>query len=166
MAGRLQTMNNVFLILGGNLGERKKNLDEAISLLGKKAGNVKRFSSVYETQPWGVKDQPHYFNQVIEMLTDLSAQGLMTELLQIEKKMGRVREKKYGSRTIDIDILFFNDAIINTESLTVPHPRLHERRFVLEPMNEIAHELMHPILQKTIAELLTETTDESVVKKL
>lgn len=166
MAGRLQTMNNVFLILGGNLGERKKNLDEAISLLGKKAGNVKRFSSVYETQPWGVKDQPNYFNQVIEMLTDLSAQGLMTELLQIEKKMGRVREKKYGSRTIDIDILFFNDAIINTESLTVPHPRLHERRFVLEPMNEIASELMHPILQKTIAELLTETTDESVVKKL
>ena len=159
-------MNNAFLITGGNLGDRKRNLETAVSLIEKNTGVIKRLSSVYETEPWGVEGQPNYYNLVIEMLTSLDAQTLMDNLLQIEQEMGRVRTEKYGARTIDIDILFFNDEIINTDTLTIPHPRLHERRFVLQPLAEIAPELTHPVLQKNIADLLHECPDTNVVKKI
>ena len=106
-------MNNCFLIIGGNLGNRRLNLATAIQYIEKKAGVIKRLSSVYETAPWGVEQQPDYYNQVIEMLTPLGANELMATLLDVEKEMGRVRSEKYGARTIDIDILFFNDDFVN-----------------------------------------------------
>lgn len=156
-------MNNVFLILGGNLGERKKNLAKAAELLGKAAGRIKRCSPIYETEPWGVEGQPNYYNQVVEMLTDLDAHSLINTILEIEKQMGRIRTEKYDARTIDIDILFFNDDIINTGDLTVPHPRIQERRFVLEPLAEIAPEFIHPVLNRSVAALLKETSDDGKV---
>jgi len=159
-------MNNVFLILGGNLGERRLNLAKATDLIGREVGVVKRVSSVYETQPWGVKDQPNYFNQVLEIITTLNADTLMETLLKVEKQMGRVRTEKYGARTIDIDILFFNDEIINSRHLTVPHPRLHERRFVLEPLAEIAPEFVHPIFMTPIIGLLKNSKDIGVVNRI
>ena len=159
-------MNNAFLILGGNLGERRKNLAEATALLAKAGATIKRTSSIYETEPWGSKDQPNYYNQVVEILTNEDAPELMQSVLNIEQKMGRVRAGKYGARTIDIDILFFNNEIINSDHLTVPHPRLHERRFVLEPMNEIAPELVHPVLNQSISEILAHTNDRSIVKRI
>ncbi len=159
-------MNNAFLILGGNLGERRKNLAEATALLAKAGATIKRRSSIYETEPWGAKDQPNYYNQVVEILTNEDAPELMQSVLNIEQKMGRVRAEKYGARTIDIDILFFNNEIINSGHLTVPHPRLHERRFVLEPMNEIAPELVHPVLNQSISEILAHTNDRSIVKRI
>lgn len=159
-------MNNVFLILGGNLGERRENLAKAMALIGEAGAIVKRTSSIYETEPWGAKDQPNYYNQVVEILTDLGAEELMKTILRIEKTMGRVRTEKYGTRTIDIDILFFNDETINSDSLTVPHPRIQERRFVLIPMNEIAPEFVHPVLNEPISKILTNTHDSSIVNRI
>ena len=156
-------MNNVFLILGGNLGERDKNLAEAVKEIGKSAGIIKRSSAIYETEPWGVENQPNYYNQVVEILTDHDAESLMNILLNIEKNMGRSRTGKYDARNIDIDILFFNDEIISSNTLTIPHPRLHERRFVLMPMNEIAPEFVHPTLNRSISQLLKETADNGKV---
>ncbi len=159
-------MNNVFVIIGGNLGNRQQNLAHAIRLIEQKSGVIKKQSSIYETEPWGVQGQPNYYNQVLEILTDFDPESLMQLFLQIEQLMGRVRTEKYSARSIDIDILFFNDQLINTPDLTIPHPRLQERRFVLEPLNEIAPEFVHPELQKTIAALLIDCTDSNVVKKI
>lgn len=156
-------MNNVFIIIGGNLGNRLHNLQRAVSLIEQKAGIIKKLSSLYETEPWGAEGQPHYYNQVLELLTPLEASDLMQIFLHIEQQMGRVRVAKYDARTIDIDILFFNNDIINTALLTVPHPRLHERRFVLQPLAEIAPTLLHPVFQQTIAELLQKTKDATAV---
>lgn len=159
-------MNNVFLIIGGNLGNKEKNLSTVRELIEQQVGVIKKLSSVYETEPWGVEAQPVYYNQVIELLTEMSAERMMQRLLSIEKEMGRVRENKYDARIIDIDILFFNNEVYQTQELTIPHARLHERRFVLEPLNEIAPEFIHPVLQKTIATLLNETSDNAAVKKI
>lgn len=159
-------MNIAFIISGGNLGNRQANLSAAKNLLIQKAGVIKSVSSLYETEPWGVTGQPNYFNQVIEILTKYSAEALMQTLLQIENTLGRVRHKKYDARTVDLDILFFNDVIINTPMLIIPHPRLHERRFVLEPLNEIAPEFIHPVFKKTVAQLLKECSDPSNVRKI
>lgn len=159
-------MNNVFIIIGGNLGNRLQNLKKAASLIEQKAGVIKKLSALYETEPWGTKEQPHYYNQVLELLTPLEADSLMQIFLQIEQQMGRVRTAKYNARTIDIDILFFNNEVINTGLLTVPHPRLHQRRFVLQPLAEIAPELVHPVLEQTVTELLRNTKDDTGVKEV
>ena len=159
-------MNNVFLILGGNLGERRNNLAKALKEIGKTGAVIKKASSIYETEPWGAEGQPNYYNQVIEVLTETDASSLMQYLLTIEKKMGRERSVKYGARTIDIDILFFNSEVIQNDTVIIPHPRLHQRKFVLVPMVEIAPELIHPVLQKTMAALLTASNDTNVVKKI
>lgn len=156
-------MNNVFIIIGGNLGNRLHNLQRAVSLIEQKAGIIKKLSSLYETEPWGAEGQPHYYNQALELLTPLEACDLMETFLMIEQQMGRVRAGKYDARIIDIDILFFNNEVINTGLLTVPHPRLHERRFVLQPLAEIAPTLLHPVFQQTIAELLQNTKDATAV---
>lgn len=159
-------MNNVFLIIGGNLGNKEKNLATARNLIGQKTGIVKELSTIYQTEAWGVLNQPVYYNQIIEILTEMNAGELMKSLLSIEQQMGRIRNERFGARTIDIDILFFNDEIHNTQDVTIPHPRLQERRFVLEPLHEIAPEFVHPVFQKTIAELLNELNDNTAVKKL
>ena len=159
-------MNNAFLILGSNLGERKHLITLARNLIGEKTGYIKRISSVYETEPWGVTGQPNYYNQVVEILTELGAHELMATVLGIEQDMGRKRIKKYDSRIIDIDILFFNSETYDSGAVTIPHPRLHLRRFVLEPLAEIAPEFIHPISKKSLALLLSECKDDSIVKKI
>ena len=127
---------------------------------------VIRRSSIYETAAWGKTDQAAFLNQAIVLETSLDAPTLMRQLLTLEEQMGRVRIERYGSRTIDIDILFFNEDVIRLPWLAIPHPEVANRRFALAPMDEIAADYVHPILQKTIHELLTQCPDKLDVKKL
>jgi 2-amino-4-hydroxy-6-hydroxymethyldihydropteridine diphosphokinase len=159
-------MNTAYIIIGGNLGDRKHNLQHAIHTIKEKAGIVNKLSSIYETEPWGVLGQPDYYNQVIELGTHLDAVTLMNTLQTIETEMGRQRTTKYNSRNIDIDILFFNNDIIHTGHLQIPHPRLHLRKFVLIPLAEIAPEYIHPVLNKSIRQLIAECIDKAEVKKI
>lgn len=161
-------MNEVYLCLGGNLGNCLANLNRACALIADKVEEVEQLSSVYQSQAWGMNNAPDFYNQVIKVKTNFSAQELLPVLLEIEKNMGRERRESttYQSRLIDIDILFFNKKIIETNTLHIPHPRLHLRKFVLEPLNEIASDFMHPVLNKTISALLHECADSGEVKKL
>ncbi len=170
-------MNIAYLSLGSNIGDREANLLKSIALLQKEAGEIIAISSLYETEPWNMDDSSSFINQVIEVQTKLSADKLMDILLETETKMGRVRpqtpkgalnktDTKYESRVIDIDILFYNDAIISSDKLTIPHPLLHQRRFVLEPLAEINPNLIHPLLNKAISALLLECKDSYMVAKI
>ncbi len=159
-------MINVFLLLGSNLGDRQMYLGQAISYIENDIAPVVKASSVYETQSWGKTDEPDYLNQVIMLQTDMPAAAILERILAIEKRLGRQREEKWGSRTIDIDILFYGDEIINEPGLLVPHPRLHERRFTLEPLAELAPELVHPLLNKSISAIKNQLKDSLIVKKL
>lgn len=159
-------MNTVYLLLGSNLGKRESYLAQAIELLSKSVGKISAKSSVYNTMPWPEQkalksegNQDDFLNQAICIETILPANELLETILSIEVKLGRKRDKKWESRTIDIDILFYNSVIITTPSLTIPHPFLHERKFVLRPLAEIAENLVHPILNKSIKMLLSENTD-------
>jgi len=156
-------MNRAVLGLGSNIGDRKKNLETARQLLSDNGCLLLKKSSVYETEPWGNRDQPAFYNQVVEIETTLNAPALMALILEIEKQMGRVRKEKWEPRVIDIDILFFNDEIIHSENLTVPHPRLHERKFVLAPLKEILPDYVHPVLKKTVSEILDQLKEPSLV---
>ena len=158
-------MNDAFLITGGNIGDRVTTLNNALYKIEEQCGNIIATSGLYETAPWGNNDQPPFLNQAIHLQTSFSSNQLMRCLLKIEKEMGRVRKEKYGPRIIDIDMLFYNDAIFNSELLNIPHPYLQDRRFVLLPLNEIAEHLIHPVYQKTIAHLLQECTDKLEVVK-
>jgi 2-amino-4-hydroxy-6-hydroxymethyldihydropteridine diphosphokinase len=159
-------MNRAILSLGSNMGDRHHHLERAIRELDKHNCRILKHSSVYETAAWGNEKQGNYYNEVLEIETKLSAQQLMQLILQIEQSMGRVRKEKWEPRIIDIDILFFNDEIIHSANLSIPHPHLQERRFVLIPLNEILPELIHPILKKTISVLLNELNDSLEVKKI
>ena len=159
-------MNKAYLLTGGNLGNRLHNVTLASQLIQQYCGNIIKQSSVYETAAWGFEEQPDFYNQALCITTNLLPEQLMNELLSIENKMGRVRDIKMGPRTIDLDILLYNDLIISTAQLTLPHPRMQERRFVLLPLAEIAAEVVHPVLQKTIAELLAECKDSLDVYKI
>lgn len=159
-------MNTAYLLLGSNLGNRESYLAEAIELLKSEAGDLIAQSSTYNTAPWsgtlapgGVKPQADFLNQAVGISTTLSAPELLSKVLAIEEKLGRIRDRKWGPRTIDIDILLFNLVRINTADLTVPHPFLHERRFTLMPLSEIAGDLVHPVLEKSIKKLLLECPD-------
>jgi 2-amino-4-hydroxy-6-hydroxymethyldihydropteridine diphosphokinase len=159
-------MINVFLLLGSNLGDRRHFLQLAIEYIEKDIAPVVKASSIYETQSWGKTDEPDYFNQVISLQTNLPAKNLLEKILYIENTLGRMRKEKWGSRKIDIDILFYGDAVINEENLQIPHPELHKRRFTLEPLAEIAPDLMHPLLNKSVLQLKSELKDSLIVKKL
>lgn len=159
-------MIDVFLLLGSNLGNRKLFLDKAIEHISTEIAPVEKASSIYETQSWGKTDEPDYLNQVIQIKTNKPARVILQKVLNIEQELGRVREAKWGSRVIDIDILFYGDAVIDEPDLKVPHPQLHNRRFTLEPLNELAPKLFHPVLRKNINQLKTELTDSLIVKKI
>jgi len=161
----MQYMNKVFLLIGGNMGDRLQNLHQAITGLSATCGPVLQQSAVYETAAWGKTDQPSFLNQALLLTTGLQAQELITTILLVEEKMGRLRMEKFGPRVIDIDILFYNEVVMHEPNLTIPHPQLQNRRFVLVPMQEIAPELVHPVFHKTITQLLQECKDELAVKK-
>jgi 2-amino-4-hydroxy-6-hydroxymethyldihydropteridine diphosphokinase len=159
-------MNTAYLLIGGNMGDREKNLQEAKELISHSCGEILKTSSTYETEAWGNTNQPAFLNQAIELSTLLNARQLIRRLLKTEKMMGRVRKEKFGPRTIDIDILFFNDEIINLRFLKIPHPEIQNRRFALVPLTEINPSLLHPVLKKTTRLLLKECKDELAVRKL
>jgi len=159
-------MRTAYLLIGGNLGNRKENLSKAISLINEQCGALTRSSSIYETEAWGITDQPSFLNQALEISTSLNARQLMRKVLKIEEEMGRVRKEKLGPRIIDIDILLFENEIHDLRFLKVPHPEMQNRRFVLLPLAEIDSTLQHPVLKKTIAELLEECPDNLEVSKI
>jgi 2-amino-4-hydroxy-6-hydroxymethyldihydropteridine diphosphokinase len=159
-------MNNAYLLIGGNLGNRQENLATARFLIGKHCGQITRESSIYETAAWGKTDQPGFLNQALEVHTALNARQLIRRILKVEKIMGRVRKEKLGPRLIDIDILLFNDEIQDISFLKLPHPEMQHRRFVLIPLAEIAAKVIHPVLKKNISQLLDDCPDELEVKKL
>ncbi len=158
-------MNKVYLLLGSNLGDRHALLERATQLIGKAVGPVIRKSADYSTAPWGKSDQPDFFNRVLVVNTKLSAEDTLNRILDIEKKMGRIREQRYAPRTIDIDILFYNKSIISKPRLTIPHPQIAERRFVLTPLNELSPQFIHPVHHKNIHQLLSNCKDKLPVKK-
>lgn len=158
-------MNRAYLLIGGNLGDKEKNLAAARDLINKDCGNIISTSSLYETAAWGMTDQPSFLNQALEVDTSFNARQLIRHILKTEKLLGRVREEKYGPRIIDIDILLFNNEKHNYHFLKIPHPEMQNRRFALLPLAEIAPDRVHPGLNKTITELLSECKDELAVKK-
>lgn len=153
-----------YLSVGSNLGNREQNLKEAVRRAST-LGRVVAVSSFYETEPVEVTDQPWFLNCVLALETTAEPAQLMRELLRIEHEMGRQRLVKKGPRSIDIDILLFGDAVVNTPDLTIPHPEMTRRRFVLEPLAEIAPELLHPVSQKTVTRLLAELAPGQRVQK-
>jgi 2-amino-4-hydroxy-6-hydroxymethyldihydropteridine diphosphokinase len=162
----VQSANKAYLLTGGNMGNRTGYLHDASENISSSCGEILKKSSLYETAAWGKTNQPNFFNQVLLIETVLTAVELMKKILWIEEKMGRIRNEKYGARIIDIDILFFNDEIINSPQLIIPHPEIQNRRFALAPMNEIAAKFIHPILLKNISTLLKECGDKLDVKKI
>ncbi|TZF82693.1 2-amino-4-hydroxy-6-hydroxymethyldihydropteridine diphosphokinase [Pedobacter sp. BS3] len=159
-------MNRVFLLLGSNLGDRFSYLKQAITLISRHIGQVVRQSAVYETASWGNEQQPDYLNQVLEIETKLSPEDLLSQVLKIEKTMGRIRHEKWGARIIDIDILFYDNRIVDESDLIIPHPYLHQRRFTLVPLVELAPDFMHPKLKQPLKELLEALTDNLEVRKV
>lgn len=159
-------MNNTYLLLGSNMGNSAELLSNAIKQIENKIGPLLLSSNLYATAAWGNRSQPDFLNQVIKIATHLAAAETLAIILSIEKNMGRIRTTKNAPRIIDIDILFFNNEIINQSDLIVPHPEIQNRRFVLTPLQEIAPQMIHPVLNKTIEQLLSQCPDQLAVKKI
>lgn len=169
---------SVFLLLGSNRGDREQNLLKACAGIRRSIGNILKTSSVYETKPWGFEDSTLFYNQALEIETSLIPVDLLHEIHKIEKDLGRIRqapgyvsgcacsETEYTSRTMDIDILFYGSRIIFTDELMIPHPRLHERRFTLVPLDEIAADYIHPVYRKPVSELLSQCIDKGEVNRI
>lgn len=158
-------MGTAYLLTGSNLGDRASSLQKANALIVQSCGKIISYSSLYETAPWGLLEQPAFLNQAIAVETSLEPEELMQALLDIEAAMGRIRDARYGPRIIDLDILLYDQVIMEQPILRLPHPALPQRRFALTPLAEIAPALIHPVLQKNIQELLAECTDDSDVQK-
>ncbi len=154
-------MHTIYLALGTNLGDRMDNLHRAVAALSPTL-RVTGLSSVYETPPWGYADQPAFLNMALAGETDLEPLALIVFLKKLETDLGREKTFRNGPRIIDIDILFYDDLIFEQAELTIPHPRLHERAFVLVPLNDIAPELMHPVLKRTVRDLLKDVDTKGV----
>jgi len=160
-------MSRLFLLLGGNIGNKSAIFKEAQKKLQEKLGKIVNKSSIYETEPWGFKAKDNFWNQALIIETVLSPKEVLKITKETETELGRIRgEKRYTSRTIDIDILFYGNLIINEPNLEIPHPRMINRRFVLVPLSEITSDIIHPVFKKTIKELLEECTDTLEVNKI
>ncbi|RRA99188.1 2-amino-4-hydroxy-6-hydroxymethyldihydropteridine diphosphokinase [Larkinella rosea] len=158
-------MHTVYFLLGANLGDRAATLQRALEAIQIDLGPVLLQSSLYETAAWGVTEQPAFLNQVLKVLSVFPAEEMLEKTQAIENRLGRVRREKWGSRVIDIDLLYVDETVLNSEKLTVPHPFLHERRFTLVPLSEIAPAFEHPVFHKTNRQLLAECPDKSDVRK-
>jgi 2-amino-4-hydroxy-6-hydroxymethyldihydropteridine diphosphokinase len=158
-------MNNAYLMIGGNLGDRLANLNNAKIEIELHCGKILSSSAIYETAAWGFTEQPPFFNQALQVETTLSATELMQQLLSIELSLGRERLLPLGPRSIDLDIIYFNNEKIQNDTVSIPHPRMEQRNFVLIPLNEIAPNYLHPILNLPTSTLLKQCKDESHVYK-
>lgn len=158
-------MPDAYIALGSNLDDPARQLRAAAAALSA-LGEIAAASSLYETEPVGFRDQPVFLNAVLLLRTELPPQALMRELLRIEQAQGRERRRKDGPRTLDLDILFYGGAVIDEPGLRIPHPRLHERRFVLAPLAEIAPDLVHPTLNEPIRQLAAKLQDPAAVTRL
>lgn len=160
-------MNTAYICLGSNLGDRARMLGEAVRLIRKMAGTVKTMSAIYESPAWGSASGNKYLNQVIELHTSFAPDEVLSVMMMVEKQLGRTRTAVRNSdRTIDLDVLFYGQLVRSDENLHIPHPRLHLRRFVLCPLNEIAPALKHPVLDLTVSELLAVCPDQLQVRRL
>ncbi len=159
-------MEDVYLLLGSNLGDREKYISKALELIRSEIGSITGLSSLYQTAAWGNTQQPDFVNQVVKVITNLNPQKLLNSVLVIESKIGRTRIEKWSARTIDIDILFYGDQVISLAELVVPHPYLHQRRFTLMPLIELDADLVHPVLKQTVTELYNQLDDNLSVVKL
>ena len=159
-------MNKVYLLLGSNIGDSKKHLTTSKNIISKRIGTIIRSSAIYSTAAWGKKDQPDFLNQIIILTTKLNSISTMNTILDIEKVMGRFRTEKNAPRIIDIDILFFNKEITDSNLLKVPHPLMQERNFVMVPLNELSPNFKHPVLKKSIHKLLLVCKDRLSVNKI
>jgi 2-amino-4-hydroxy-6-hydroxymethyldihydropteridine diphosphokinase len=162
LGGHGQFMS-VYLSLGSNLGNHEENILYAGKILEETGFKIKKTSSLYKTSPWGNTDQPYFLNLVLEGETKLSPQRLLKKIETIEKTLGRKKGEKWGPRKIDIDILFYDNKIIKTSNLKIPHPELHKRNFVLIPLKEIAPNLIHPLLKQSVQQMLKEVDDKGSV---
>ena len=158
-------MNGIYLITGGNLGDRLKNLKATQELLNQHKICILRSSAIYESEAWGLEDSPNYLNQVHEVACTLTPLNLLTVCLQIEQHLGRIREGNWSPRTVDIDILLFGTKTISEENLKIPHPRMAQRRFVLTPLAELCPDFIHPLYDISINNLLINCSDPLKVWK-
>ena len=158
-------MNGKFLLLGSNLGNREENLKTALRQISERIGRVTALSSVYLSSAWGLKDQPDFLNQAIKIETPLDPAGLLLEIHAIEKAMGRKRKEKWSSRIIDIDILYYDDLVLQQKDLRIPHDQISNRKFTLVPLAELSPEEVHPVLGLTNAEMLNRSIDDGKVEK-
>lgn len=160
-------VKKAYLLLGSNLGNRQLYLQQATELIAHQVGDIIGQSAVYETEAWGKTDQPGFLNLALMVATTLGPIELLHQVLEIEKVLGRVRHEKWGARLIDIDIIFYEDEVVNVEDeLQIPHPQMQYRKFVIEPLAEIAPDFVHPVLQKTLKEILAELEDSLSVKRI
>ncbi|RXF71084.1 2-amino-4-hydroxy-6-hydroxymethyldihydropteridine diphosphokinase [Arcticibacter tournemirensis] len=157
-------MRNIYLLLGSNLGDRHSYLREGALLIEREIGPIEKSSSIYQTASWGNTGLPEFLNQALQVSTSLSPRDLLFTVNAIEKSLGRERVQKWGSRTLDIDILLYENEIINEPDLVIPHPLMQERRFALAPLCEIAPDVVHPLIRKKIKELLSELSDDLYVQ--
>lgn len=158
-------MTQLFLSLGGNLGNTREIFEGAYPLIEKKIGKISVYSSIYQTQAWGPIPQADFLNQVLLVNTSLKAEACLAEILEIEREFGRERKERWGPRTLDLDILYYGDKVIAESDLSIPHPRIAERKFILTPLAEIAPTFTDPASRKTMVTLLADCLDKGQVNR-